>query len=73
MAKANRLLIAHEATRDFGVGAEIAARVADEGIWHLDASVVRVGAAPVRAPYSFVLLCEWPPGTHWLWWDQRGG
>lgn len=64
VAKTNRLLIVHEATRDFGVGAEIAARVADEGLWHLDAPITRIGAAAVPAPYSPTLETEWLP-------DQR--
>lgn len=61
VAKTNRLLIAHEATRDFGVGAEIAARIADEGVWFLDAPIMRVGAAPVPAPYATVLEQAWFP------------
>lgn len=61
VAKTNRLLIAHEATRDFGVGAEIAARIADEGVWYLDAPIGRVGAAPVPAPYAPILEQAWLP------------
>jgi 2-oxoisovalerate dehydrogenase E1 component len=61
VAKTNRLLIAHEATRDFGVGAEIAAQVAGEGIWYLDAPIVRVGAPTVPAPYSPSLESRWLP------------
>lgn len=59
--KTNRLLIVHEANRDFGVGAEIAARIADEGIWYLDAPIMRIGSAPTPAPYSPVLESEWLP------------
>lgn len=61
VSRTNRLLIAHEAHRDFGVGAEIAARVADEGIWYLDAPIVRVGAAATPAPYAPVLEHTWLP------------
>ena len=61
VAKTSRLLIAHEATRDFGVGAEIAARIADEGIWYLDAPIGRVGAPSVPAPYARSLESEWLP------------
>ena len=43
--KTSRLLIAHEAVVPFGIGAEIAATVAREGFWDLDAPIERVGAA----------------------------
>ena len=43
--KTSRLLIAHEAVVPFGIGAEIAATVAREAFWDLDAPIVRVGAA----------------------------
>jgi 2-oxoisovalerate dehydrogenase E1 component len=56
------VLVAHEATRDFGVGAEVAARLADEGVWHLDSPVARVGAPDVPAPYSPSLEAAWLPG-----------
>jgi 2-oxoisovalerate dehydrogenase E1 component len=61
VSKTNRLLIVHEAHRDFGVGAEIAARIADEGVWFLDAPIVRLGAKPVPAPYSPTLEQAWLP------------
>ena len=61
VAKTNRLIIVHEANRDFGVGAEIAARVADEGLQHLDAPITRIGALPVPAPYAPVLEHAWLP------------
>lgn len=59
--KTSRLVIAHEASVDFGVGAEIAARIADEGIWHLDAPIGRVGAQAVPAPYAPILESHWLP------------
>ena len=43
--KTGRLLVSHEAVRDFGIGAEIAALIAEEGFWHLDAPVRRLGGA----------------------------
>ena len=52
LARTNRLVIAHEAVKDFGVGAELAALAADDGFWHLDAPVIRVGAARTPVPYS---------------------
>jgi len=63
LAKTSRLVIAHEAITDFGVGAEIAARVADEGFWMLDAPVVRVGAPFTPAPYSPTLEKVWVPNV----------
>ena len=43
--KTSRLLIAHEAVVPFGIGAEIAATVARDGFWDLDAPIERIGAA----------------------------
>jgi 2-oxoisovalerate dehydrogenase E1 component beta subunit len=40
--KTGRCVIVHEAARNCGVGAEIAANLADVGIWHLHAPVKRV-------------------------------
>jgi 2-oxoisovalerate dehydrogenase E1 component len=59
--KTNRLLIAHEAVVPFGIGAEIAATVAREGFWDLDAPIERIGAAPTPAPYSPDLERAWLP------------
>ena len=56
-------MIVHEANEHFGVGAEIAARIADLAVWHLDAPIIRVGARPVPAPYSPVLERAWLPQT----------
>jgi 2-oxoisovalerate dehydrogenase E1 component len=60
-AKTNRMVIAHEAVVDFGVGAEIAARAVDAGFWSIDAPVVRVGAPPTPAPYAPALEQAWVP------------
>jgi 2-oxoisovalerate dehydrogenase E1 component len=59
--KTSRLLIAHEAVVPFGIGAEIAATVAREGFWDLDAPIERIGAAPSPAPYSPELERAWLP------------
>ena len=50
--KTNRLIIAHEAHKRLGPGAEIAAMVAEEGIGFLDGPIVRVAARNVPLPYS---------------------
>ncbi len=59
--KTSRLLIAHEAVVPFGIGAEIAATVAREGFWDLDAPIERIGAAPTPPPYAPVLEHAWLP------------
>ena len=62
VAKTSRLLIAHEAVVPHGIGAEIAARVAKEAFWDLDAPIERVGAAATPPPYAPALEHAWLPG-----------
>lgn len=50
--KTGRLVIAHEAHRRLGVGAEIAALVQEHAFDYLDAPIVRVGALDVPIPAS---------------------
>jgi 2-oxoisovalerate dehydrogenase E1 component len=59
--KTSRLAIAHEAAVPFGIGAEIAAAVACEGIWYLDGPIERVGTQPTPPPYSPDLEQAWLP------------
>jgi 2-oxoisovalerate dehydrogenase E1 component len=59
--KTSRLLIAHEAVTPFGIGAEVAAAVAHEAFWDLDAPIVRVGAAATPPPYAPSLERVWLP------------
>jgi 2-oxoisovalerate dehydrogenase E1 component len=61
VAKTSRLLIAHEAAVPFGIGAEIAATVAREGFWNLDAPIERVGAEATPPPYAPDLERAWLP------------
>lgn len=61
LAKTNRLVIAHEAVQDFGVGAELAALAVDDGFWHLDAPVARVAPPATPAPYAPALERAWLP------------
>jgi 2-oxoisovalerate dehydrogenase E1 component len=53
--KTHRLVIAHEAVKRGGFGAEVAALVAEQAIDELDAPIVRVGARPVPMPYNDAL------------------
>jgi len=50
--KTSRLVVAHEAVKAFGVGAEIAAMVAEEMIDCLDAPILRVGAPFTPVPFN---------------------
>ena len=49
--KTGKLLIAHEAARNCGFGAELAARAAEEAFHYLDAPVQRVGGKDCPVPY----------------------
>ena len=50
--KTGRVVIIHEAPRNLGVGAEIAARIADEGLDYLKAPVKRVTGFDIVVPLS---------------------
>jgi 2-oxoisovalerate dehydrogenase E1 component len=50
--KTGKLLIAHEAPRNCGFGAEIAARIAEEAFEYLDAPIQRLGGFECAVPYS---------------------
>lgn len=50
--KTGKLLIAHEAAKIGGVGAEIAASVMENAFSNLDAPIMRVGGHHVAVPYS---------------------
>jgi len=49
--KTGRAMVVHEASLSFGVGAEIAARIAEKAIFDLDAPVLRVASPSL--PYPF--------------------
>ncbi len=61
LSRTHRLLIVHEAVEAFGVGAEIAARMADIGFDELDAPILRVAAPFSPVPFSPALETEWRP------------
>ena len=53
--KTHRLVVAHEAVKRSGFGAELAALVAEKALDELDAPIVRVGARAVPMPYNDAL------------------
>jgi 2-oxoisovalerate dehydrogenase E1 component beta subunit len=50
--KTSKVLVAHEATRSCGVGAEVAAIIAEEALFALDAPIRRLTAPDVPIPFS---------------------
>jgi 2-oxoisovalerate dehydrogenase E1 component beta subunit len=57
VAKTGRCLVVHEDNISFGVGAEVAAIVAEEAFWDLDAPVRRLATADVPS-YPFAASLE---------------
>lgn len=53
--KTGRLVVVHEAHRNAGWGAEIAAQVTQEAFPYLDAAPLRLGAAPCPLPFNLNL------------------
>jgi 2-oxoisovalerate dehydrogenase E1 component beta subunit len=52
VARTNKAIVLHEATRTGGIGAEIAAVIAERAFEHLDAPLVRVTAPDTPVPFS---------------------
>ncbi len=63
VAKTNRLLIVQEAPVFAGFGAEIAAMVAEKGLYDLDGPIVRLGGWEVPIPFSPSLEDAVVPGV----------
>ncbi|MAL77915.1 MAG: alpha-ketoacid dehydrogenase subunit beta [Sneathiella sp.] len=61
LSRTHRLVILHEAVTNFGVGAEIAARMADIGFDELDAPIIRVGAPFMPVPFAKSLESRYLP------------
>ena len=62
VAKTHRLVVVHEAVQFGGLGAEIAAHVAQHCFWELDAPIARVGAPQHPMPYQKDLELATLPG-----------
>ena len=63
VSKTSRVVVAHEAVSFCGLGAEIAASIAEHGFWDLDAPPVRVGAPHRPIPYQKDLELQTIPGA----------
>lgn len=63
VGRTGRLVVAHEANLTGGFGAEIAARVAGEAFWSLDAPIERVATPDVRIPAAPALQSALLPDT----------
>ena len=61
LSRTHNLVVAHEAVEAFGVGAEIAARMADIGFDELDGPIVRVGAPFAPSPFGISLEKAYRP------------
>ncbi len=59
--KTGKALIVHEATRTAGVGAEVAALIAEEAFESLDGPVVRLASEDTPVPHSPVLEAAFQP------------
>ncbi len=63
VGRTGRLVIAHQANVTGGFGAEVAARIAGEAFWSLDAPIERVGVPDMRIPAAPVLQQALIPGA----------
>ncbi|MDA8252761.1 MAG: alpha-ketoacid dehydrogenase subunit beta [Rhodospirillales bacterium] len=63
LSRTHRLVVVHEAVEAFGVGAEIAARMADVGFDELDGPILRVGAPFMPVPFSRALEDAYIPSA----------
>lgn len=61
LSRTHHLVIAQEAVEAFGVGAEIAARMADIGFDELDGPILRVGAPFTPVPFAKELEAAYRP------------
>ena len=66
LKKTNRIMVAHEDNITNGFGAEISARIADEGFELLDAPIKRVASLDAPVAYSSILENELLVQTEWI-------
>jgi len=66
LQKTNRAIVAHEDNLTNGFGAEIAARISDEGFKYLDAPIKRVASKDSPVAYAAVLENELLVQTFWI-------
>jgi pyruvate dehydrogenase E1 component beta subunit len=64
LTRTHRMIVVHEATEAFGVGAEIVARMVDIGFDELDAPILRVGAPFMPSPISRSLEKQFLPDAN---------
>ena len=64
VTRTGRCLIVHEDNLTAGFGAEIAAAVAEDAFWHLDAPVVRLAPRDIPMPYHPDLLAAVLPDSN---------
>lgn len=63
LSRTHRLVVVHEAVEAFGIGGEVAARMADVGFDELDGPIVRVGAPFMPVPFSRALESAYQPSV----------
>jgi pyruvate dehydrogenase E1 component beta subunit len=70
--KTNRIVIVHEAVRNGGIGAEIAAQIQEEAFDYLDAPIARVAAPFSPVPFSPALEMSYVPSAESIIEGVRG-
>ncbi len=63
VAKTSKVIVYHETCQTMGPGAEVAARIAEQGFEYLDGPVVRVAAPDSPVPFAPSLERVWLPDT----------
>ena len=63
LSKTHHLVVLHEAVKAFGVGAEIAARMAEIGFGELEGPIIRVAAPFMPVPFAQYLEAAYRPDT----------